>query len=125
MTVYVDDAKIPFRNMLMCHCWADSLEELFAMMDTIGVQRKWIQGHPTLSLPSGREASWVHFDISLEKKARAIRRGAVLTDRFEPLAFKGRQMIAEGEKRGNDAMIHRGRQLILLAEEARSRRAAS
>ena len=60
-------------------------EELFAMVDAIGVQRKWLQGHPTLSLPRYRKAGWVHFDISLSKKAEALKRGAILTDRYGPV----------------------------------------
>lgn len=77
MTVYVDNVRHPFGRMVMCHCWADSLDELFAMMDKIGVQRKWLQQPP--------KASWVHFDISLTKKALAISNGAILTDRYGPL----------------------------------------
>lgn len=84
MTVYVDDVRHRFGNMVMCHLWADTLDELLAMVDTIGVQRKWIQGHPTLSFGKHRNASWVHFDIALSKKALAITAGAVLTDRFGP-----------------------------------------
>ena len=64
MTVYVDDANIPFGSMIMSHMWADTDHELLAMADAIEVKRKWIQGHPTLSLPRYRKASWVHFDIS-------------------------------------------------------------
>jgi hypothetical protein len=71
--------------MVMCHLWGDNLEELLAMVDKIGVQRKWIQGHATLSLPQFRKASWVHFDISLGKKALAIKAGAVLTDKYGPV----------------------------------------
>lgn len=85
MTVYVDEAINPFGNMLMAHCWADDLEDLLAMMDRIGVQRKWIQGHPVLSFGKHKKASWVHFDISKGKRDLAIKAGAVATDRYGPL----------------------------------------
>ncbi len=65
--VYVDDYNAPYRKMIMCHMIADSTEELLAMADTIGVQRKWIQ-----EAGSRRE----HFDICLSKKALAIKAGA-------------------------------------------------
>lgn len=76
MTVYVDDVRHKFGRMVMCHLWADTLDELLAMVDLIGVQRRWLQQPP--------KASWVHFDISLGKKALAIRNGAVLTDKYGP-----------------------------------------
>ena len=85
MTVYVDDVRHSFGKMVMCRLWADSLEELLDMVDRIGVQRKWIQGHKELSLPRFKNASWVHFDISLGKKALAIKAGAVLTDKYGPV----------------------------------------
>lgn len=77
MTTYVDDVRHRFGNMIMCHLWADSLEELLAMVDKIGVQRKWLQKPP--------KASWVHFDIALSKKKLALANGAVLTDKYGPL----------------------------------------
>ncbi len=85
MTVYVDNVRHPFGRMIMCHMWSVSIDELLTMADRIGVGRHWIQGHPTLSLPRFRKASWVHFDIALSKKAQAIALGAVLTDMFGPL----------------------------------------
>lgn len=87
MTCYVDDVRHRFRTMWMCHLWADDLDELFAMVDLIGVKRKWIQGHPTLSLPDARppKVSWIHFDISLGKKRLALLHGAILTDMYGPL----------------------------------------
>lgn len=77
MTVYVDDVRHPFGRMVMCHMWADSLAELLAMADAIGVRRKWLQQPP--------KASWVHFDISLGMKAKAVGLGAILTDRYGPV----------------------------------------
>lgn len=82
MTVYVDDVRHRFGRMVMCHMWADSLDELLQMADRIGVQRKWLQQPP--------KASWVHFDIALVKKDIAISAGAVLTDKYGPLEFLAR-----------------------------------
>jgi hypothetical protein len=92
MTVYVDDVRHQFGRMIMCHCWADTLDELLAMMDRIGVDRKWIQQPP--------KASWVHFDISLAMKAKAIAAGAVLTDKYGPVEHTARLA-------GNTAMLER------------------
>lgn len=82
MTVYVDDVRHPFGRMIMCHMWADTLDELMAMADRIGVARKWLQQPP--------KASWLHFDISLGMKAKAIAAGAVLTDRYGPVEHTAR-----------------------------------
>lgn len=98
MTVYVDDVRHRFGHMVMCHMWADSLDELLAMADRIGVDRKWIQGHPTLSFGKHRNADWVHFDISLGMKAKALAAGAVLTDRFGPAEHVARLDIATGDQ---------------------------
>ena len=89
MTVYVDDVRHAFGRMVMCHLWADTEDELLAMVDRIGVQRR-IQRPP--------KASWVHFDISLGKKALAIASGAILTDRYGPSEHVARL-------RGNTAMV--------------------
>ena len=67
MTVYVDDMKAQFGRMVMCHMLADTDEELLAMADRIGVQRRWHQ-HP------GTPRS--HFDIALSKRAEAVKAGA-------------------------------------------------
>lgn len=97
MTVYVDDVRHGFGRMVMCHMWADTLPELLAMADRIGVQRKWIQGHPELSTGKAKDASWVHFDIALSKKAAAIAAGAVLTDRYGPVVHTANLNIATGD----------------------------
>jgi hypothetical protein len=68
MSVYVDDMKAGFGRMVMCHMLADTTDELLAMADKIGVQRKWLQHAGTY-----RE----HFDIALSKRALAVQHGAV------------------------------------------------
>lgn len=74
MTVYVDDMEAKFGRMIMCHMMADSKEELLAMVDAIGVNRRWIQKEGTI---------YEHFDVSLSMKRRAIDRGAVQLTRRE------------------------------------------
>lgn len=85
MSVYVDDMKMPFGRMLMCHMIADSTEELLAMADKIGVARKWIQKPGT---------NQEHFDICLSKRQLAIDAGAQLITWKE----LGKMCIARIEK---------------------------
>jgi len=68
MSVYVDDMKAVYGRMRMCHMLADSTEELLAMADKIGVQRKWIQKAGTRH---------EHFDICLSKRKLAVEAGAI------------------------------------------------
>jgi len=82
MAVYVDDVRLPFGRMIMCHMWADSDEELHAMADRIGVARQWFQQPP--------KASWKHYDIAMSKKALALKAGAILTDRYGPVEHVAR-----------------------------------
>lgn len=72
MTVYVDNASIPYGRMFMCHMIADDLDELHTMAEALGV-RKWFQEPPKASFP--------HYDICLSKRDQAIGLGAVACDR--------------------------------------------
>lgn len=63
MSVYVDDAVYPLGRMIMCHMMADSVKELHAMADTIGVDRKHFQGD--------------HYDICKAKRKLAVEAGAI------------------------------------------------
>lgn len=56
------------------------------MASAIGIARKWFQGD--------KPTSWDHYDISLSKKAEAIRLGARLTDKYAPLEYTKRQDLA-------------------------------
>ena len=82
MPVYVDDVVHNYGRMKMCHMWADSMDELYAMVDIIGVNRRWLQQPP--------KASWVHFDICISKKKLAIQNGAILTDKYDPIEHVAR-----------------------------------
>lgn len=69
MSVYVDDAKIPFGRMVMSHLFADSEEELHAMADALGLKREWFQPR------NGRVSR--HYDVSLTKREEALQLGAL------------------------------------------------
>lgn len=103
MSVYVDNARHAFGRMLMCHMWADTRDELFAMADRIGVARRWFQRPAGTGLP-GMHASWEHFDIAQSKRALAVAAGAIETDRYGPVEFAAR-------KRGDQAKLEQIAQL--------------
>lgn len=69
MAVYVDDMRARYGQMVMCHMVADTLPELHAMADRIGVARRWYQGPPV--------TRWPHYDIALSKRALAVQAGAL------------------------------------------------
>ena len=85
MSVYVDPPRRHLGRMIMCHCWADSLDELLAMMDLIGVNRCWLQAPP--------DATWTHFDISKGKRRLAIAAGAIETDARAPVRARTLQLM--------------------------------
>lgn len=58
--------------MKMCHMVADTLDELHAMADKIGIRREWFQENS--SLP--------HYDVSLSRRTIAVQFGAIEIDRY-------------------------------------------
>ena len=68
MTVWVDNMYAGYGRMKMCHLMASTTEELLAMIDIIGVNRKWKQKAGT---------TWEHFDIAMSKRKLAVSAGAI------------------------------------------------
>jgi hypothetical protein len=88
--VYVDNfyvTGVRYRGMKMCHMIADTRAELLAAVDSIGVNRKWIQDKDT-----PRE----HFDICFSKRELAIKNGAQEIG-FRELAEMTRVRTYEGK----------------------------
>lgn len=75
--VYVDAPVWPFRGMMMCHMFADRVDDLHAMADRIGVQRRWFQNKP----------GFPHYDICKSKRVLAVALGAVEVDRRQFVAI--------------------------------------
>lgn len=50
-----------------CHMTADSLDELHAMAEQIGMKREWFQPH----------ATFPHYDLVPSRRARAVALGAI------------------------------------------------
>jgi hypothetical protein len=63
--IYIDDARIPYRGMLMSHLIADDLEELHSFAQKLGLKREWFQ-----------DKRVPHYDVSDGKRKLAIRLGA-------------------------------------------------
>ena len=82
MTVYVDDAAIPYKGKLRYHMTADSKEELHAFAAEIGVRRCWY--HKGRTHP--------HYDVTSPQRAAALLSGAVSVDVREVLR-KARRLI--------------------------------
>jgi hypothetical protein len=67
--VYIDNYNKKYARMTMCHMIADTEQELYEMVDKIGIQRKWKHNN--------------HYDICLSKKQLAIKNGAIEIETLE------------------------------------------
>jgi hypothetical protein len=76
MAVYVDELKsyplAQWRHGKACHMIADTISELKAFADLIGMREEWFQ-----------PKSSPHFDLTEELRARAVAAGAIEMGRRE------------------------------------------
>jgi Protein of unknown function (DUF4031) len=110
MTVYVDDMRAAYRGMIMCHMMADTLDELHAMAERIGVGRNWFQD--SMSGP--------HYDVSLDKRAAAVAAGAreVTLRELAAMAWNLRRMGSMGDPETAIAVMRAARQADRLTATA-------
>ncbi len=99
MTVYVDDMHLrlmgSFGSMKMCHMVADSDDELHAMADRIGVQRKWWQRPPQHDS---------HYDIAMSKREAALALGAIAVTMRQCAAMVARRRVTGALGKPDDAL---------------------
>ncbi len=71
MAVYVDFVSIEFKGYKWCHMLADSLQEMHEFAALIEVDKRLFH----------RDASYPHYDITLQMRERALQHGAIAADR--------------------------------------------
>ena len=76
MPVYVDSYFAAYGRMSMSHMIADTLNELHAMADKIGVARRWFQN----------KSSCPHYDVCKSKRELAIKLWAIPVDKYQFVA---------------------------------------
>jgi len=90
VTVYLDSSNILWRGKRWCHLYADSLDELLAFGDRVGLRRSWLQ-HPE------GERGLPHYDVTGSVLARCVAEGAVRVDAGDGTYRRLRQALTRGE----------------------------
>lgn len=89
MSVYVDNARIPYRRgsrkLLMSHMLADTTAELESMARKLGLKPEWIQCPGTY-----RE----HYDVCASRRAEAVRLGALEVSTLELVRLRQKKREA-------------------------------
>ena len=71
MAIYVDRARVLFKDRVWCHMMADSLDELHHFAQLMKIDARLFH----------RTASYPHYDITLQMRVMAIAYGAIDADR--------------------------------------------
>lgn len=66
MAVFVDNSRLPWRGQSWCHLVADSVQELHAFADQLGLKRAWFQD----------KTMYPHYDVTVNVRVRALQLGA-------------------------------------------------
>ena len=89
MAVYVDDAVTLWRGRRWAHLMADTLDELHAFADRLGLPRRAFQD----------KTSGAHYDVTAQLRERAIALGAVVISRHADRDLV-RRVIARARAQG-------------------------
>lgn len=89
MSVYVDDAVHPWRGQRWAHLMADTLEELHAMAQRLGIPRRAFQN----------KTSGAHYDVTAYLREDAIRLGAIPISRHRD-RVQVKAVIARAKEQG-------------------------
>ncbi|MGS1077633.1 DUF4031 domain-containing protein [Pseudoxanthomonas beigongshangi] len=89
MSVYVDDAVHPWRGQRWAHLMADTLEELHAMAQRLGIPRRAFQN----------KTSGAHYDVTVDLREDAIRLGAIPISRHRDRVLV-KAVIARAKEQG-------------------------
>ena len=73
MAVYVDNVRVKWHGRLWCHLVADTLEELHEFAHQLDLKKSWFQ----------HAASYPHYDVTIEVRQIALRKGAKAGSRAE------------------------------------------
>ena len=76
MAIYVDFMCIEYRGYKWCHMLADSLQELHDFAELIEVDKRLFH----------RNASYPHYDVTVQMRLLAIENGALPADRKKIIA---------------------------------------
>ena len=71
MAVYVDNARLKWRNKEWCHLVADSLDELHSFAQHLGLRREWFQS----------STMYPHYDVTAGVRQKALALGALAGDK--------------------------------------------
>lgn len=71
MAVYVDNVRVPHMGELWCHMVADTLDELHLFARRLEIPRRGFH----------YQASYPHYDITVELRELALRMGALVGSR--------------------------------------------
>jgi hypothetical protein len=66
MAVYVDCEFVMWRGRSWCHLVADSIDELHAFAELLGLRRQWFQ----------ERSFYPHYDVTASVRAKALKLGA-------------------------------------------------
>lgn len=74
MSVYVDNARLPYGRMIMCHMVADNEKQLHEMANKIGLSINWFHNN--------------HYNICLSKRKLALMNGAISISQREAVIIR-------------------------------------